>query len=103
MKPYRAEKIAALIRNEISIIMQQKVYDPRLNFVDISYVRISTDLRMAKVYISVIGDDEAKKQAIEALQKAKGFIKRELAKRMIMRFMPDLEFVIKEEGKDLES
>lgn len=103
MKPYRAEKIAALIKDEISIIMQQKVYDPRLNFVDILYVKISADLRMAKVYISVIGDDRAKNQAVEALRKAKGFVRRELAKRMIMRFIPDIEFKIKEEGEDLES
>ncbi len=97
MKPYRAEKVAELIKEEISIIMQRKVHDPRLNFINILSVRISPDLRIAKVYISLMGDEELKKEVIEVLRRAKGFIRKELAKRIIIRYMPDIEFAIEEE------
>jgi len=94
MKPYRAQKISGLIKEEISLIMIQKVHDPRLGLINVLNVSISSDLKLAKIYISVIGDKEAKRQVEEALKNAKGFIKKELSKRIIMKYMPDIEFII---------
>ncbi|OGF61829.1 MAG: ribosome-binding factor A [Candidatus Fischerbacteria bacterium RBG_13_37_8] len=96
MKPYRVEKVAGLIKDEISEIIQRKVYDPRINFVSIQYVELSKDLRNAKIHFTIFGDEQTRQQAFDALNKARGFIRAELAKRVFMRFLPNLEFILEQ-------
>ena len=102
MKLYRLEKIAELLRNEISLIIQRKIYDPRIKFVSIQHVELTKDMKVAKVHISTFGDLESQQEAFEALNNAKGYIKSELARRVLLRFLPDIEFLL-EKSEPIET
>lgn len=90
---YRLEKINHLIRNEISDLLQRHVKDPRLgNFIAITEVRTSMDLKYARVFVSFLGSDEERKQAMAALDHAKGFFRHELGENLHMRCTPEISF-----------
>ena len=92
---HRPERLAELIRVEISQIIRDELKDPRLKqMVSITTVRVPSDLRSAKVFISVLGPDQEKENVIKGLVAASGFIKRELGKRIRLRHTPDLQFEI---------
>lgn len=91
---YRKLRLQDQLREEISLIIQREIKDPRVGFVTILEVKMSNDLRIAKVYCSVYGEDEDKKKTIEALQRSKGYIKFRLGKRIQLKYMPDLTFLI---------
>ena len=89
----RAERVGNLIRQEISELLQEQVNDPRLkNFISVTQVSISDDLRNAKVFVSVMGDKTVKTEVLEGFQAATGFLRRKLAKRLILRQVPELNF-----------
>lgn len=88
----RIEKVNEQIKRDISFIIQEELSDPRLSFVSITHVEVSKDLRSAKVFFSVLGSDAQVKSAQLALDKAKSFIRRELGRRVKMRFTPELFF-----------
>lgn len=89
----RIERLNDLIREEISELLRRQVKDPRLGgFVTVTEVRTSADLREAKVFISVMGDEQEKKQALEGLTSASGFFRRALAARLSLRHIPQLSF-----------
>lgn len=89
----RSDRVGDVIRNEIALLLVQRVRDPRLRNISISRVELSDDLRHAKVYYTSLeaGTQEAR-NAHKALQKAKGFIRSHLAKNINLRFTPDLHF-----------
>ncbi len=90
---YRLEKINHLIRNEISDLLQRHVKDPRLgNFIAITEVRTSMDLKYARVFVRVLGSEAEKKQAMAALDHAKGFFRHELGTNLRLRCVPDISF-----------
>lgn len=86
----RTERLDSILQREISSIIQFDLNDPDIGFVTVSEVRVSKDLSLAKVYVSFFG----KNYEIAALKKAKGRIKSLLAKRLSMRKIPDLEFIV---------
>jgi len=88
----RAKRVAIRIREEISDVLLRRVRDPRIGFVTITDVDVSPDLRQAKIYYSIVGSEAERDQAAEGLNSARGFIKRELASRLQLKFMPDIEF-----------
>ena len=89
----RSERVADLIRKEISeMILLKTVKDPRIGFLTITRVLVSDDCRMAKVYFSVVGTDEERDRAIEGLKSAKGYVRKELGRRIGLRYTPDLVF-----------
>jgi ribosome-binding factor A len=88
----RTERIAALLQRELADIFLRKVKDPRLKACVISQVRLSNDLRVAWVGLSAYGADEASIR--KALQKAAGFIRREVSSRLELRHSPELRFEI---------
>ena len=91
----RTDRLNSLLKEVISEVIQRDVRDPRLTkFISITQVDITTDLQHAKVYISVIGTEDEKKQALEALQSAAGFIAVQSSKKVVMRFFPVLNFKI---------
>ena len=92
MKEQRVERVAELIKREVSIILLSRVRDPRLKRFTITRVKVSQDLRQAKVFIYFPEGD--KEEKYQALQKATGFIKSELALRLRIKFMPEIVFVI---------
>src|SRR5205814_1309676 len=78
--------------HEISEIIQRDLRDPRLGFVTVTGAEISRDLRYAKVYVSVLGDEEARKQSLKALNNAVGLMRGEFTRRAHLRIAPELEF-----------
>lgn len=88
----KTKKLNALFVREINNIVMFDVKDPNLNLVSVTEVEVTNDLSMAKVYVSII-NQKNRSHSLEALKKAKGFIKSELAKRMTIRKIPDLVFI----------
>lgn len=96
MLPYkRSQRVGDLIREEVADIIMNKLKDPRVGFVTVTGVDITEDLKLAKVYISVLKEEE-KEASLEILNSAKGFIRAELSKRVRMKFIPDLTFRVDE-------
>lgn len=89
----RIIRISEEVKKEISNIIQNEIKDPRLpSLVSIIACNVSKDLTHAKVYISVLGDEEEKKNALKALKSAAGFIRRELGQRVQLRCTPEIHF-----------
>ena len=89
----RIERINQLIRKEISQLLQRDIKDPRLKeFISVNEVNTTPDLKNAKVFVSSIGSDEEKEEALKALSTASGFIRGELFKRLDLRYVPELSF-----------
>ncbi|MBR0461116.1 MAG: 30S ribosome-binding factor RbfA [Erysipelotrichaceae bacterium] len=86
----RVEKLDSILMKEISSIIQFDLNNPEIGFCTVSEVRLTNDLSKAKVYVSFFGNN----YGVAALKKSKGFIKSELAKRLKMKKIPDLEFVV---------
>ena len=89
----RTEKLNGLIREEISELLRRQAKDPRLDcFLTVTRVDASPDLRQAKVFISIMGTEEEKTNAMTGLASASGFFHRELVKRLSLRRTPELSF-----------
>ncbi len=87
----RIKRINEMIKREIGMMLLEDVRDPRLKFVTITDVVVSKDLQHAKVFYSFLGSD---KQAVEeALENARGFIRRLVGQRVIMRYTPEIIFL----------
>ncbi|RJQ42306.1 MAG: 30S ribosome-binding factor RbfA [Nitrospiraceae bacterium] len=96
MLPYkRSQRVSDLIREEIADIIMNKVKDPRLGFVTVTGAKITEDLKIATIYLSILKEEE-KEATLEMINSAKGFIRAELAKRLKMKFIPALTFRIDE-------
>lgn len=81
------------MREEISEILLKDLKDPRIGFVTITKVAVSDDLRQAKVYYSVFGGEQEKEDSFQGLESATGYIKRELGRRMRLKYMPEITFL----------
>jgi ribosome-binding factor A len=92
MQGNRIERVQVEVRREISAILQQRAGDPRLTWVSVVRVEISSDLTHAKVFVSSLGDPDARAGALRALQKAGPFIRSELSRRIQLRRIPELSF-----------
>ena len=91
----KQERIATIIRKNIAEIIQFEVKDPHLGFVSIPEVKVSKDFSYATVYVSFIKDEDIE-PSLEVLNKAKGFIRSELASKMDTRRIPEIRFVLDE-------
>jgi ribosome-binding factor A len=89
---YRQEKLGELIAAELSELLRTRVKDPRVGFASITRVEVSGDLRHAKVFVSVMGSPEEREATMQGLKNATGFLRHELATRLVIRFMPELVF-----------
>lgn len=89
----RTERLNEAIRAEISDILKRDVKDPRLSsFVSITEAVCSKDLRHARVYVSIMGSDEEKKEVLDGLRSAAGFLRKGLSERIKIRYIPELSF-----------
>lgn len=88
----RATRVAALVRAEIADMLNKGLKDPRIGFVSIMGVKMSPDLRYANVYVSLLGSDKEKKSSLIGLQRAAGWVRRELGKRLQLRLTPEVRF-----------
>lgn len=88
----RIEKLQELIKQEIGKILLMDIKDSRIGFVTVTGVEMTGDLREAKVFVSIMGNDEQIKSTWEGLQSALGFIRREIGHRIKIRFTPEISF-----------
>ena len=92
MTSQRQQQVAHLLREEISRILHEEIRDPRLGFVTLTDVEITPDLRNARIFVSVYGDEAQREASLEVLTRASGFIRTELSKGWTLRYLPALEF-----------
>jgi len=93
VKPFaRADRVGGLIHEALSRLLQKSISDPRLGSVSITGVKMTPDLRLAKIYFVISDRISTKKEAFDGFKKAKGFIKYTLARKLKLRYMPDLQF-----------
>ena len=97
----RIDRVNELLRLEISQLLARQVKDPRLSgVITITEVRAAPDLRTALVLLSVMGDDESKKNALAGIQSAAKFMRRELRERVSLRYVPFLSFALDDSLED---
>lgn len=89
MASYRASRVREQLQRELGDIVG-RLRDPRLGFVTVMDVELSKDLHYATMFISVLGDEEAQREAVEAIEGALGFIRREVAQRIRLRQVPEI-------------
>lgn len=88
----RTERVGDQILKEVADLLSRKVRDPRVTGVTLTGIRLSNDLRHARIYYSFIGDKVDTEKIQSGLDSAKGFIKREMGKRVNLRYMPEIIF-----------
>ena len=88
----RPHRVGERIREELSAIMLSDLRDPRLGFVTVTEVQMTSDLRQARIFVSVLGDAEQQTSSLEALGAAGGFLRREISRRLQLRRVPALRF-----------
>ncbi|HOV78725.1 MAG TPA: 30S ribosome-binding factor RbfA [Bacillota bacterium] len=93
---FRPERLAEAIKKEVTDMLREELKDPRIGFVTITSVEVSKDLRYADIFASVFGEPSERKATMDALQKAKKFIRGELGKRIRLRYTPEISFKLDE-------
>jgi ribosome-binding factor A len=113
----RPERLGEQIREEVSQIILGELSDPRIGFVTVTDVEVSSDLRNARIYVSIVGSDDEVARSLGALKAASGFIRWHLGRALNLRHLPDLHFahdktartatrieeILKEEGVKAQS
>ena len=93
MKPFsRSDRVSGQIQKVLSDILKKRIKDPRLEMVTITGVEMSRDLRIARIYFITSGSPKSIEEAAEGFKSALGYVKRTLASRLGLRYMPDLKF-----------
>jgi ribosome-binding factor A len=88
----RPERLAAELRDEVARMVASDLKDPRVGFVTVTRVEISSDLRYARVFVGVLGSEEERERSLGALRHAAGFVRREIGRRLRLRFAPEIDF-----------
>ena len=89
----RADRVSALLQRELGTLISEELRDPRIAFTTVTAVKITDDLRSARVHVSVLGDEEATKKTMTALEDAKQFLRHAIGERTDLRFVPEITFV----------
>jgi ribosome-binding factor A len=93
MKPFaRSDRVSGQIQKVLSEILLKKIKDPRLKNASITDVKMSRDLRIARIYFVASGNKKSMEEAAEGFKSALGYVKRTLARQLGLRYMPDLKF-----------
>lgn len=88
----RTDRVEEACREVLSEVLAREVKDPRVGFVTITGVRLSADLRHAKVFVSVLGSPEEEYASMAGLRSAKGYMRRELGRHLRLKYLPEIEF-----------
>ncbi len=94
MPTRRQERISEFLKEQISQVILHKLSDPRLGFVTVTKVETAPDIKSAKVYISVLGDDAVVRRTMRGLENSKGYIQAEVASKLSTRYSPVLSFYL---------
>jgi len=96
-RPPRRERVAEQLREEISALMMREMKDPRVRLASVSSVRVTSDLREARVMVSAVGEDAERHAVVTAMRHAEGFVRAQLGNRLEnLRFIPRLHFELDE-------
>lgn len=88
----KSERLGSQIQRELGEILQKEVKDSKIGFVTVTGVDVTNDLSIATVYVTILGGDNKTEAALKAIERAKGFIRTSLGKRIQVRKIPDLRF-----------
>lgn len=94
MPTRRQERISEFLKEQISQVILHKLSDPRLGFVTVTKVETAPDIKSAKVYISVLGDDAVVRRTMRGLENSKGYIQAEVASKLSTRYSPVFSFYL---------
>ena len=92
----RADRVGDQIRAELADIIHRKIKDPRVGFMTVTRVEVSDDLKHAKVFFSILGDEAMRKETLKGLKSAAHFIRGELGRRLKLRYTPEVVFLFDE-------
>ncbi len=93
MDTKRAQRVADSLLHEVAQILQKDVKDPRIGFVTLTGATVSPDLRVAKIYYTVLGEEQTRTASAQGLASARSFIRREVGQRLRLRVVPDVRFL----------
>jgi ribosome-binding factor A len=88
----RPQRVALQIQHEVSMMIFRDMKDRRIGFVTVTGVEMSPDLRHARIFVSLMGTENEKKESLETLNHATGWIRHELGQRIRMKFLPEIVF-----------
>src|SRR4030042_3811833 len=95
LRPYpRSRRVAELLLEEISWLIRRELKEPRIGFVTLTHVDVSKDLRYAKVFASIMGEEAERTKSIEGLRNSSGFIRMRLKENLRLRIIPEITFVL---------
>jgi ribosome-binding factor A len=89
----RVERVADEILHAVAALLQREIKDPRIGMVTLTGIKLSPDLRHARIFFSVIGDGEQRARSLLGLQSATGFVRGQLGRRLRLRVTPEITFV----------
>jgi ribosome-binding factor A len=92
----RTERVAEELREEVARLLAREIKDPRIGFVTVTRAQISPDLRSARVFVGVLGDAKQRRETLQGLTQATGYIRRAVGQRLRLRLTPELTFVYDE-------
>jgi len=88
----RPERVGEAIRDELSQLLARDVHDPGVGFITLTTVKVAPDLQLARVYYTSMGDEKARRETAKALGRATPFLRRQVAQRLRLRRVPELQF-----------
>lgn len=92
--PHRPERLAEMIREELTDLIAGEVADPRVGLAQVTEVKMAPEMRVAHVFFSVMGGSQEEKRTLQGLMAARGFLRAELTRRLQIRRVPDLRFEV---------
>jgi len=103
MQGKRTERVASLLKMELSNLILERIKDPRMGFVTVTHAKITPDLKSAVVFVSIMGDKKKKEESVKVLARAAGFLQHEVGVALQMRYTPKLQFELDDSlDKDFE-
>lgn len=88
----RADRVSEAIKREVGVMLSREVKDPGVHFATVTGVETTDDLRHAKIFVSILGDEKTRQESMAGLDRAKGFLRRELGRRLQLRYTPEIQF-----------
>ncbi len=94
MSSRRVLKVAQAIREVVSLGILMDIKDPRVSDVTVTYVEVSGDLRLAKVHVSIMGDEKKQNLCLRGLESSRGFLQKKVGNRIDTKYIPNIQFVL---------
>jgi ribosome-binding factor A len=96
----RLSRVEEACKEELSEILQREIKDPRVGFVTITDVKLTADLRHARVFVSVFGSEQEAEQSLNGLESARGYLRFQLGRHLRLKYLPEIEFVHEHVAED---